>query len=235
MSEATQQHSAFKFNARSYFALALKPEQPIVKWLADADKWIERSPAFFACKPVVIDVSDLSLTRSEFEHLICGLRMRDVQILGVEGADPSWLGDNVTPLLVRAHSKSPSEDERPHEASKSEAVTTPVSTSMLIEGPVRSGQSIMFLRGDITIVGSVASGAEVVAGGSIHIYGTLRGRAIAGFGENSRARIFCHRLEAELLAINGYYTTSEELEPELCQRPVQVWLEHDAVKLAALA
>jgi septum site-determining protein MinC len=234
MSEASQPRSTFKFNARSYFALALKPEQPVIKWLMEANKWIERSPGFFAGKPVVIDVSDLSLTKSEFDQLICGLRMRDIQILGVEGADPSWLGDNVTPLLTRATTKAPPEDVKP-EAPTSKANTTPEPTSMLIEGPVRSGQSILFPNGDITVVGSVASGAEIIAGGSIHIYGTLRGRAIAGFDENPSARIFCHRLEAELLAINGYYSTAEELEPQHRQRSVQAWLEQDAVKLASLA
>jgi septum site-determining protein MinC len=235
MGEATHPRSTFKFNARSYFALALKPEQPIVNWLVEASKWIERSPGFFAGKPVVIDVSDLSLTKSEFEQLICGLRMRDIQILGVEGADPSWLGDNVTPLLTRAISRAPSEDVEPEEIPTAKANTTPEPASMLIEGPVRSGQSILFPNGDITVVGSVASGAEIIAGGSIHVYGTLRGRAIAGFNENPSARIFCHRLEAELLAINGYYSTAEELEPQHRQRSVQAWLEHDAVKLATLA
>jgi septum site-determining protein MinC len=234
MGNATLPRSTFKFNARSYFALALKPEQPIVEWLVEASKWIEHSPGFFAGKPVVIDVSDLSLTNSEFDQLICGLRMRDIQILGVEGADPSWL-DNVTPALTRATSKSSSEDVKPEEVPAATENTTPGPKSILIEGPVRSGQSILFPNGDVTVVGSVASGAEIIAGGSIHVYGTLRGRAIAGFDENPSARIFCHRLEAELLAINGYYSTAEELEPQLRQRSVQAWLEHDAVKLASLA
>jgi len=233
MSE-TPPRATVKFNARTYFALAVKPEQPIVNWLVETNKWIEHSPGFFAGKPVVVDVSDLSLTRSEFEQLICGIRMRDIQILGVEGADPSWLTDDVTPLLTRATSASP-EDVKPSEAPTTNANETPKPTSMLIEGPVRSGQSILFPNGDITVVGSVASGAEIIAGGSIHVYGTLRGRAIAGFDENPSARIFCHRLEAELLAINGYYSTAEELEPQLRRSPVQAWLEQDAVKLASLA
>ena len=71
----------------------------------------------------------------------------------------------------------------------------------MIEDPVRSGQSVVFMEGDVTVVGSVGSGAEIVAGGSIHVYGTLRGRALAGATGNARARIFCHRVEAELLAI----------------------------------
>jgi septum site-determining protein MinC len=77
---------------------------------------------------------------------------------------------------------------------------------------VRSGQSIFFPEGDVTIVGSVASGAEVVAGGSIHVYGTLRGRAMAGTAGNASARIFCSKLEAELIAIDGYYKTAEDME-----------------------
>ena len=86
---------------------------------------------------------------------------------------------------------------------------------MLIESPIRSGQSVIFPYGDVTVLGSVASGAEIVAGGSIHIYGTLRGRAIAGSTGNARARIFCSRNEAELLAIDGYYQTAEDMDPNL--------------------
>ena len=73
----------------------------------------------------------------------------------------------------------------------------------MIEDPVRSGQSVVFMEGDVTVVGSVGSGAEIVAGGSIYVYGTLRGRALAGATGNARARIFCHRVEAELLAIDS--------------------------------
>ena len=76
-----------------------------------------------------------------------------------------------------------------------------------------------FPDGDVSVLGSVASGAEVVAGGSIHIYGTLRGRAMAGSMGNPRARIFCQKIEAELVAINGYYRTAEEINAKLRGRP----------------
>jgi septum site-determining protein MinC len=65
------------------------------------------------------------------------------------------------------------------------------------------------------LLGSVASGAEIVAGGSIHVYGALRGRAMAGSSGNAAARIFCQKIEAELLAINGYYQTAEEIDVAL--------------------
>src|SRR5262249_8860636 len=85
-----------------------------------------------------------------------------------------------------------------------------------------------------TVVGSVASGAEVVAGGSIHIYGALRGRAMAGSMSNARARIFCSKNEAELVSIDGYYRTAEEMDARLRSRPGQCWLENRVLTIAGL-
>jgi septum site-determining protein MinC len=99
---------------------------------------------------------------------------------------------------------------------------------------VRSGQSIVFPDGDVTVVGSVSSGAEIVAGGSIHVYGTLRGRAMAGINGNLSARIYCQKIEAELLAIDGYYRTAEEIDAALYNGPTQVWLEGDVVQITPL-
>ena len=83
-------------------------------------------------------------------------------------------------------------------------------------------------------VGSVASGAEIVAGGSIHVYGALRGRAMAGFSGNAGARIFCQKIEAELLAIDGFYQTAEEIDVALLNHPAQAWLEGNVLKITRL-
>jgi septum site-determining protein MinC len=85
------------------------------------------------------------------------------------------------------------------------------------------------------VLGSVASGAEIIAGGSIHVYGTLRGRAMAGFSGNAAARIFCQKIEAELLAIDGYYQTAEEIDVALRNRPAQAWLEGTIMKITSLS
>jgi len=106
--------------------------------------------------------------------------------------------------------------------------------SLIIDQPVRSGQSIVFTEGDVTVLGSVASGSEIVAGGSIHIYGALRGRALAGATGNANARIFCRKLEAELVAIDGLYKTAEDMQAQLRGQPAQVWLEGDAMKIATI-
>jgi septum site-determining protein MinC len=111
--------------------------------------------------------------------------------------------------------------------------SAPVS-SLLIDAPVRSGQLIVHPEGDVTIVGSVASGAEIIAGGSIHVYGTLRGRVLAGADGNDRARIFCRRLEAELMAIDGHYIVADQIEPHLRKAPIQAWLEGDALEIITM-
>ena len=108
------------------------------------------------------------------------------------------------------------------------------SSSLVIESPVRSGQSVTFIEGDVTVLGSVGSGAEIVAGGSIHVYGTLRGRAIAGVNGNSSARIYCQRIDAELLAIDGYYQTAEELDANLRSKPVQARLDGKIIRITPL-
>jgi septum site-determining protein MinC len=82
------------------------------------------------------------------------------------------------------------------------------------------------------VIGAVAWGAEVVAGGSIHIYGTARGRVMAGAFGDARARIFCRRLEAELVAVNGIYMTAEEIDANLAGQAVQIWLEGETIKIA---
>jgi len=92
----------------------------------------------------------------------------------------------------------------------------------------------VFPHGDVTVIGSVASGAEVVAGGSIHVYGALRGRAMAGAAGNARARIFCSRIEAELLAIDGLYKAADDIEAELRGRAIQAWLDGDTIRVAAV-
>ena len=106
--------------------------------------------------------------------------------------------------------------------------------SLLIDRSVRSGQSIAFEHGDITILGAVASGAEVVAGGSIHVYGALRGRAIAGLSGNRGARIFCRKLHAELVAIDGVYQTAEDMPRERIGAPSCAWLDGDLMRITPL-
>jgi septum site-determining protein MinC len=238
---AIQSPPSIRFRGRSFLAFALTPEPPVADWLAELDKWTRNSPGFFAGKAVILDLAAVKLSESAIAHLIDQLSGRGIRIMGLEGADPSTLGPRLPPVLVGGR---PSGEDKPPAASSPAAAETPAEPSaptkrqepisMLIENPIRSGQSVIFPFGEVTVLGSVASGAEIVAGGSIHIYGALRGRAMAGSMGDARARIFCSRNEAELLAIDGYYQTAEAMDASLRGRPVQVWLEGAGLAIEAL-
>jgi len=216
-----------RLRGRSYVAFVFSPIVPIVGWLEDVDATLARSPDFFVGKPVVLDLSAVSLSQSAIAHLVTSFEQRNIRVLGIEGVDAAHLTTSMPPLLTGGrHCALMNEPKKP------EAKPKPM--SLLLESPVRSGQSIIFTEGDVTVLGSVGSGAEIMAGGSIHVYGTLRGRAMAGVNGNSAARIFCQKIEAELLAIDGYYQTAEGIDATLRNRPAQAWLEGDIMKITPL-
>jgi septum site-determining protein MinC len=212
-------------------ALVLAPEPPVADWLDALDAQIGRSPAFFAGRPVVLDLGALPSEQPDVAGLLQRLSGRGIRIIGTEGAHPSWQGLEAWAPLHASGTRPARAIDVPDERRTAPAQDT---TSLLIDQPVRSGQSVVFEKGDVSVVGSVASGAEVIAGGSVHIYGTLRGRAIAGLTGNHRARIFCRRLEAELLAIDGVYQTADDMDATLRGKPVQAWLVGEAMMLATL-
>jgi septum site-determining protein MinC len=229
MSDPVRPRRSMRFRGRSYIAFVLTPEMPVFDWLADLDDWTRRSAGFFVGKPVVLDLATLDLSGSAIAHLVMSLEKRSIRVLGIEGCDGSRLTQNMPPLLTGGR-HAPVQQVEPEKPE-----VKPPSTSLLLDTPVRSGQSIVFPDGDVTVVGSVASGAEIVAGGSIHVYGTLRGRAMAGVNGNSTARIYCHKMEAELLAIDGYYQTAEEIPDALRDRPVQALLDGHVMRITPLS
>jgi septum site-determining protein MinC len=213
----------------------LAPELPLADWLAELDKLSKRSEGYFASRPVILDVTGLAITKRDFAELIAMLYEREIKVMGVEGADPSWLGFGMPPSVSGGKQTEILHKPSAEPPKQQQGFADKAIPSLLIETPVRSGQSIIFPQGDVTVVGSVASGAEIIAGNSIHIYGTLRGRAIAGSTGNAAARIFCQKFEAELIAIDGLYQTADDLDASLRGRPIQAWLENDKMNMAALA
>jgi septum site-determining protein MinC len=208
-------------------AYTLTPQPPIADWLAELDTWARKSPGFFAGRPIVLDLAAVALSQGAITHLISELSERCIRIIGIEGVEPTDVASGLPPVLKGGRPAGTDAVGNHVEPAGREPA------SLLLEEPVRSGQSVVFPHGDVTVVGQVASGAEVVAGGSIHIYGALRGRALAGSMGNPRARIFCRKNEAELLAIDGYYQTTEDIDAKLRNRPIQAWLEGDVLMVAA--
>jgi septum site-determining protein MinC len=234
-SKVEPQRQLVRLRGRSYVAFVFSPVMPIVNWLEDIDATLARSPGFFVGRPIVLDLSALDLSGHGIAHLVAHLQDRKIRVLGIEGVDASRLDANLPPLLTGGRhcvieQSEPKKAEAPQEEPK-----PPAPTSLLLDSPVRSGQCVVFTEGDVTVLGSVGSGAEIVAGGSIHVYGALRGRAMAGINGNSAARIYCQRIEAELLAIDGYYQTAEDINETLRGRPVQAWLDRDTMRITPLS
>ncbi|RXF75475.1 septum site-determining protein MinC [Hansschlegelia zhihuaiae] len=224
--ETSAKRKPVRFGGRSFMALVLAPEPPVDEWLAELDELAARSPGFFGSRPVVLDVAAIKLSPRMLAAFIGELEIRGVRLIGVEGCDPKFLDGPNARLATPVGGRAAGELSAPE--AKGAA-----GTSLVVDQPVRSGQTISF-NGDVTICGSVASGAEIVAAGSIHVYGALRGRAIAGSSGSPAARIFCRRLDAELLAIDGVYMTTDELDPALRGKPARAWLAGEQLKVAAL-
>lgn len=240
--------SPVRFRGRSLMALVLRPEPPIDDWLLGLDDLLGRSPGYFTSRPVVADLSAMPGESGALLGLMDKLQGRNIRVMAIEGADPLALGDDVGRLPPVVTDGRPA--SAPPLPGAGEAATGPAPEaaalaaaaaaqpargipSLIVEKPVRSGQSVTFAEGDVTILGSVASGAEVMAGGSIHIYGTLRGRAMAGFAHKD-GRIFCSKLNAELLSIDGIYKTADEMDGKLRGKAIQAWTDGDTLVIAGL-
>ncbi|MFI0474286.1 septum site-determining protein MinC [Halomonas sp. HMF6819] len=206
---------------------------------------LSQSPAFFQHTPVVLGVEKLDEPHLALER-ICAV-CRDHKLLPVAvrgGPEPvrqsawalglGWFapveeGRSRALESVERTDVAPSErvDETPHEAV---AVTT-----RLFRGTVRSGQQVSAAEGDLVVIGAVNAGAEVLAAGSIHVYGALRGRALAGIHGNTHAGIYCRELEAELLSVAGNYKRLEDIDPKLLGLAAQVHFSEEQLEIKLLA
>ncbi|MGA8821864.1 MAG: septum site-determining protein MinC, partial [Pseudolabrys sp.] len=212
----------------------LTPQPPIVEWVGEIEQKIKGAAHLFIGPPVVLDMAAVKLSQSAIAHLVAQLEERGVRVMGLENVDAAATGAGVPPLVRSSRGVGTSVDvAQPPAPAPAPEPRRGVAT-LLVDKPVRSGQTIFFPDGDVTVLGSVGSGAELIAGGSIHVYGTLRGRVMAGSNGNTRARIFCSKAEAELLAIDGHYLTADMMDKGLRDRAVQAWLDGNAVRVAAL-
>lgn len=213
---------------------------------------VQRAPNLFARAAVVLDFGGLSKAPSaeDAQALLEGLR--NAGVLPVALAYGTKEIDALSqqlglPLLAKFRAQYESAAAAPAPASLPEAPPPPTAAQPapakpssgnapghIQTTPVRSGQQVFADQRDLTVLATVGAGAEVIADGSIHIYGALRGRALAGAQGNEEARIFCREFHAELVAVAGHYKVLEDIPPELRGRSVQVWLEQGQLKLAAL-
>lgn len=215
---------------------------------------VERAPKLFGRAAVIVDFGGLArppdpaIARSLIEGL------RDAGVLPVALAYGTRDNDALAealglPVLAKfraqyEHAEAapapapapPSREPAPaaRAASRPAPVEKPREPGRIQKTPVRSGQQLYAEGCDLTVLSTVGAGAEVISDGSIHIYGTLRGRALAGAQGNTEARIFCRDFRAELVAIAGHYKVLDDIPEKLRGKAVQIWLENDQLKLVAL-
>ncbi len=132
-----------------------------------------------------------------------------------------------------------SQNNEPAAPAKAEAISPPAVATLkpakVINRPVRSGQQVYAEGSDLVVTASVSEGAELLADGNIHVYGTLRGRALAGVKGNTGARVFCQSLDAELISIAGQFIMHETVKGECWKKPAQVFLEEETLRIEPLA
>jgi septum site-determining protein MinC len=202
---------------------------------AELAQQIERSPRFFLNAPVVLDLKDAAefITEAEFAAAKEILRRRTLTLIGVQNAHPAQLEVAAAAGLASFAPNAPQASRRPPPEPVSEAAPVPstAAKTRLVTQPVRSGTQIYARGADLIVTAAVSPGAEIIADGNIHVYGALRGRALAGAVGDVAARIFCSRLEAELVSIAGRYLVSEQIPPEQHGLQVQIALDDDRLTI----
>ena len=146
IAKATRQ--PVRMRGRSYVAFTFCPVVPIAGWLEEIDVMLARSPGFFVGKPVVLDLSAVDLSQSAIAHLVTSLEQRNIRVLGIEGVDAGHVTTSMPPLLTGGRNCVLTQNEPKNEPKKPEA--KPKLPSLLVESPVRSGQSVVFAEGDVT-------------------------------------------------------------------------------------
>lgn len=240
MTEARNKNSAFQLKG-SLFTLTvlhlLKTDlDAINKQLAPM---VKQTPKFFYYMPVVIDLQKLrsndgTATIIDFQDLDACLRAHKLIPVGIRGGTPEQQEAALQAgLALLPNTKTETTDVT---ASLNSTPPPPqaVNQSRLITQPVRSGQQIYARNADLIVLAPVSHGAELLADGHIHVYGTLRGRALAGVNGDQNARIFCQSLEAELVAIAGHYWLSEDLQNSPLKQGVHVYLENERLHVGTL-
>ncbi|TVP89393.1 MAG: septum site-determining protein MinC [Pseudomonadaceae bacterium] len=209
---------------------------------------VEQAPNFFRDTPVVFSLEKLAgeLPSATLQELLRISREHGLQAVALRGeerfrhlAQEAELvllppGRTREKPLEAADEETPAAANEPASAPETINSEPVVSCGRVITDPIRSGQQVYARGGDLVVLAPVSAGAELLADGHIHVYGPLRGRALAGVRGNTEARIICQSLEAELVSIAGHYKTAEDLRKDHWKQAIQVSLDGDSLKISEL-
>ncbi|MBA3757075.1 MAG: septum site-determining protein MinC [Nitrosomonas sp.] len=250
--------SVLEFKSSTFFAPILVLFNNDIAAIEEAlQEKISLAPEFFKESPLIIDLRELNKQNQDldFVQIVQVLRRIGFFPVGIRGGNKQQnkqactlsipidtvreQGNSI--VIGEAQKQETTQQLSPQpeitvakESVSSAAVPLAAVTSTLVTQPIRSGQRI-YASGDLIIMSQVSAGAEIMAEGNIHVYNTLRGRALAGVHGNTAARIFCFDLQAELISIAGDYKTSEDLNKQTYKSPVQIYLQNHALIIKEIA
>lgn len=246
--ETSSRLEPFRLRGANFNLLVLRLLDPrpeaVVPAIGDQ---FRRAPGFLRFAPVVLGLGDLDVPANavDFQGLIEGLRGLEIQPIGTTGGTPELRNAAMAYGLPPIRSAGGKDvDEEPAAAPQPAVAAEPPPApppppgmqrpTMLVEQPVRAGQRVWAQGSDLIVTSTVNAGAEVIADGNIHVYGALRGRAIAGGGANAEARIFALNFDPELISIAGYYAVREGLTGAPIGKAVQVRLTGERMRFDPL-
>ena len=192
---------------------------------------VSQAPDFFRNAPMAVDLHNLVDPNAEIDFVALVRAMRHCGLVpvgfcgGFEKHHQTAQAAGLSSLTL-ARQEPP---QQPQTVPTKPKVLPEEVHSRIVEQPVRSGQRIYVPGGDLVVMSQVSAGAEIMADGNIHVYGTLRGRALAGVQGNLDCRIFCQDLQAELVAVGGHYRISENIDDSLRGVPVQIYLQDQSL------
>lgn len=221
---------AFKLKGRFYtFTVLQLLSADKTLFLQQIQDVVAKAPRLFDKTPVVLDCTLLTDNELDLDAFCECMRSHSIFPVGIQTNNPLLCVLAQAKGLAVLHASSTHDKPLIEEAARTESgeISTEINTNKLQTTPVRSGQQVVCKGGDLVIAASVSHGAELLADGNIHVYGALRGRALAGISGDRNARIFCQSLEAELLSIAGFYRLSDAIDPRT--EPCQIYLNGEHI------
>ncbi len=237
--QGAERDGPFQMRGNSFTMMVLKVSDPASpEFFPQLSVKVRQAPNFFRNAPIVLDFEDLTEDSPRFDvaALVTNLRALYLLPVGFQGGpravQEGALAAGLTPMPAGRAAKleTVARGADPQQAG-AQAPAPPAPPpepiyrpTLVVTEPVRSGQQIYAEKTDLVITAPVSPGAEVVADGHIHIYGALRGRALAGVSGDTNARIFCQSLDAEVVSVAGLYRVSEDFGNDVLKKPVQIFL-----------
>lgn len=234
---AGERETPFQLRGNSFTMMVLKVIAPASPdFFPQLESKVRQAPNFFRNAPVVLDLEDVPNGGRDLDLPAFVAQVRELHLRPI-GAQhcPGDLREIVHAMGLVA---MPTGKAARLEVARGDAPPPPPEPAyrppVIVSEPIRSGQQIYAEKADLIVTAAVSAGAEVLADGSIHVYGALRGRALAGISGEASARIFCQSLEAELVSINGLYQVSEDIDPDRLRKPAQIWQGDGYIHIGAL-